>query len=56
MRHTFATLALLATDSKVFVQNVLGEAHSTQTDTYAKVLALKGNNAPTATVKLIGFK
>lgn len=54
-RHTSATLALLAQQDITIVQALLGHSSIRQTQEYAKVVALEGNEAPRATEDLLGI-
>ncbi|MFK7827725.1 MAG: site-specific integrase [Oligoflexales bacterium] len=54
-RHTSGTLALIASKDLAVVQAMLGHSNVTQTQEYAKVIALQDNFAPHKTAELLGL-
>lgn len=54
-RHTFGTMALVATHSLPAVQAVLGHTTSKQTQEYAKIAALHANDTADRTARWLGL-
>ena len=55
VRHTSATLALIASKDLAVVQAMPGHSNVLQTQEYAKVIALQNNSAPHQTAEFLGL-